>query len=236
MVLTALDDPALSKHIHAQCKKRHFNINVADVPPLCDFYFGSVIRRGPLQIMISTNGKGPRLANRIRRGIEDSLPDNVGSAIDKIGGLRAGLRRKAPGSDAESVKKRMEWMVRVTDSWTLDELAQMTQDEQEAILQGFEDDFAASFTTISKSYWRRLACPYWLVQLVNPAFWLRGATLPASTIERRREKCPVYQSKRSMSTSGGMPSYALGYSALCGALAGGAAVLALQGLRSRHLR
>ena len=195
MVLTALDDPELSKHIHKLCKERHYNINVADVPPLCDFYFGSVIRRGPLQIMVSTNGKGPRLANRIRRQIESTLPSGVGEAIERIGSLRAQLRRRAPGSEAEQVKRRMEFMVRLTDSWSMDELAAMTPDQQAAIMQGFEDDYARSFTSVSRSYWRRALCPYWIAKCLNPLFWLRGGQVSAEEVERKRQKCPAWRAK-----------------------------------------
>lgn len=201
MVLTALDDPELSKHIYSLCKARHYTINVADVPPLCDFYFGSVIRRGPLQIMVSTNGKGPRLANRIRRQIEQGLPKGVGEAIERIGTLRAQLRKRAPGSDAEKVKRRMEFMVRVTDSWSMDELASMTAEQQSTVLESFEEDYARSYTSATGSYWRRALCPYWMLNAVNPLFWLRRGILPAETIETRRQSCPVWRAKSTPSSA-----------------------------------
>ena len=246
MVLTALDDPELSKHIYSLAKKRRFNINVADVPPLCDFYFGSVIRRGPLQVMISTNGKGPRLANRIRRQIEAGLPANVGEAIEHIGTLRKELRKKAPGKDAETVKKRMEWMVRVTDSWTLDELSEMTPEQQDAILAGWEEGLVAkTFTSASGRWYRRLLCPYWVVQGLNPAFWWRLAgggggggqgtaagperEAQAEKAEERRQKCPVYRGKSAVEPSGALHWL----SAAGGAASGAVAVLAIQQIQRR---
>lgn len=231
MVLTALDDPELSKHIHSLAKSRRLNINVADVPPLCDFYFGSVIRRGPLQVMISTNGKGPRVANRIRRQIEAGLPADVGSAIDNIGSLRAKLRKTAPGSAAETVKRRMEWMVRVTDSWTLSELAAMQPAQQEAILDGWEEDYARSYTAASGKWYRRALCPYWIAQMVNPMFWLRSGSIDPVTLEKRRESCPVYKAKSAVE-----PSSTLNWLSAIGVAAfGAAAVLAVQQAR-RQLR
>jgi hypothetical protein len=234
MVLTALDDPALSKHIYSLAKKHNMNINVADVPPLCDFYFGSVIRRGPLQVMISTNGKGPRLANRIRRQIEAGLPDNVGEAIENIGELRKQLRKKAPGSEAETVKRRMEWMVRVTDSWTLDELASMSLEQQEAILSSWEADYARSYagsagTLIKWSH--RALCPYWIAQLLNPAFWWHGGQIDAETLETRRQSCPVYKSKSAVG-----PNRAATWLATGGGALGASAVLLAQQLHKRYLR
>ncbi|QGI86509.1 hypothetical protein CEK25_013238 [Fusarium fujikuroi] len=84
MVLVAIDDPAASTVIWKLCKERRIPANIADVPPECDFYFGSIHRDGPLQIMVSTNGKGPRLAAAIRQFIAKQLPKNAGNAIETI--------------------------------------------------------------------------------------------------------------------------------------------------------
>lgn len=107
MVLTAVDDPAASTRIWTLCKERHIAANIADVPPECDFYFGSVHRDGPLQIMVSTNGNGPRLASIVRKQIAAGLPKNVGAAIERVGVLRRKLRKVAP--DVEDGPKRMQW-------------------------------------------------------------------------------------------------------------------------------
>ena len=107
MVLAAVDDPEVSTQIWTLCKERKIAANIADVPPECDFYFGSVHRDGPLQIMVSTNGKGPRLANIVRRSIAANLPKNVGEAITKVGKLRQMLRKIAPVP--EEGPKRMAW-------------------------------------------------------------------------------------------------------------------------------
>lgn len=107
MVLTAVDDPIASTNIWKLCKERKIAANIADVPPECDFYFGSVHRDGPLQIMVSTNGKGPRLANIVRRKIGENLPVGIGMAIEKVGMLRAMLRKVAP--EGRQGPKRMAW-------------------------------------------------------------------------------------------------------------------------------
>lgn len=113
MVLTAIDDPDASTVIWKLCKERRIAANIADVPPECDFYFGSVHRDGPLQIMVSTNGNGPKMANLVRRRIESSLPPNMGDAIAKVGALRKKLRQIAPGN--EEGPKRMKWYVYCRD-------------------------------------------------------------------------------------------------------------------------
>lgn len=107
MVLTAIDEPDDSTVIWKLCKEKRIAANIADVPPECDFYFGSVHRDGPLQIMVSTNGNGPKMANIVRRRIAATLPPNIGDAIKKVGALRRKLRTVAPGS--EEGPKRMQW-------------------------------------------------------------------------------------------------------------------------------
>jgi precorrin-2 dehydrogenase/sirohydrochlorin ferrochelatase len=107
MVLTAIDDPVASSQIWKLCKQKRIAANIADVPPECDFYFGSVHRDGPLQIMVSTNGNGPKMANIVRRRIADTLPPNIGAAIQQVGMLRRKLRVIAPGPEEGS--KRMQW-------------------------------------------------------------------------------------------------------------------------------
>ena len=107
MVLTAIDDPEASTSIWKLCKEKKVAANIADVPPECDFYFGSVHRDGPLQIMVSTNGNGPKLASIVRKQIAANLPPNIGAAIQQVGQLRRKLRKIAP--DVEEGPKRMQW-------------------------------------------------------------------------------------------------------------------------------
>lgn len=127
MVLVAVDDPAASTVIWKLCKERRIPANIADVPPECDFYFGSVHRDGPLQIMVSTNGKGPRLASIIRKFIAKHLPSNAGKAIDTVGQLRVKLREIAP--QPEEGPKRMRWMTKVSDAYPFDEMCELTEED-----------------------------------------------------------------------------------------------------------
>ena len=107
MVLVAIDDPVASTEIWQLCRRKRVVANIADVPPECDFYFGSVHRDGPLQIMVSTNGNGPRLAAQIRKWIAAALPTGAGGAIQRVGKVRTRLRQVAP--DVSDGPKRMKW-------------------------------------------------------------------------------------------------------------------------------
>ncbi|PCH38697.1 siroheme synthase [Wolfiporia cocos MD-104 SS10] len=134
MVLTAIDDVDTSRAICELCRARRIPVNVADIPPLCDFYFGSQIRTGPLQIMISTNGQSPKLAALLSKRIEAVLPENVGDAVTKVGQLRGKLRERAPGVGGEVGKRRMRWMVDVCTAWDLEDLAMLDDTMMEKLL------------------------------------------------------------------------------------------------------
>jgi precorrin-2 dehydrogenase/sirohydrochlorin ferrochelatase len=133
MVLVAVDDPEASTTIWKMCKERRIPANIADVPPECDFYFGSVHRDGPLQIMVSTNGKGPRLASMIRKFIAKMLPSNAGEAIERIGELRVKLRQIAPRP--EEGPKRMAWMTKVSDAYPWEAMCGLSEEDMGNLLK-----------------------------------------------------------------------------------------------------
>ncbi|KAK0536425.1 Bifunctional dehydrogenase and ferrochelatase [Tilletia horrida] len=135
LVLTATDDIALSRAICEMCRARRIPVNVADVPPECDFYFGSLIRRGALQVMVSTGGKGPKIANQVRTRLERALPPELAGAIANVGALRARLRSVAP-APAEG-GRRMRWMIEVCERWTWRELARMEEGDMAVILENW---------------------------------------------------------------------------------------------------
>ncbi|KAJ9116335.1 hypothetical protein QFC22_004775 [Naganishia vaughanmartiniae] len=141
MVLTAIDEVGLSRKVCIACRQARVPVNVADVPPECDFYFGSQLRRGPLQIMVSTSGRGPKIASLIRKQIEASLPSDVEEAIDSVGKLRGELRQRAPGTGGPLGQKRMNWMIGICDAWRLDELGGMTPEVRKQLLdEGWNKD------------------------------------------------------------------------------------------------
>ena len=146
MVLTAIDDPAASTTIWKLCKERKIAANIADVPPECDFYFGSVHRDGPLQIMVSTNGNGPKMASLIRKQIAANLPENIGSAIQKVGRLRRKLRQVAP--DVEEGPKRMQWMSRVCEEWSLEDLVEMDEEDMDRLLGFYKPGTVPQFEEV----------------------------------------------------------------------------------------
>lgn len=75
LVICATDNTELHQEIVQQAHAKNMLVNVADTPHLCDFYLGSVVRKNELKIAISTNGKSPTFAKRLREYLEEALPE-----------------------------------------------------------------------------------------------------------------------------------------------------------------
>ena len=92
LVMLATDNRPLHEHIKVLTKQKHVLTNVADTPDLCDFYLGSVVIKDDLKIAISTNGKSPTIAKRIRSYLEEALPDSMQALLDNMNHIREQLR------------------------------------------------------------------------------------------------------------------------------------------------
>ena len=91
MVICATDDKELHRYIHQLAKHRRMLINVADTPDLCDFYLGSIVQKGDLKIAISTNGKSPTVAKRIKEVINDIIPIEVDEVLTNMEHIRKSM-------------------------------------------------------------------------------------------------------------------------------------------------
>src|SRR5215472_13072881 len=88
LVVAATDSLEVNAAVYRDAVVRNVLCNAVDDPPNCDFYFPSVVRRGKLQIAISTAGESPALAQRLRKEIDEQLPDDLGPWLDDLGELR----------------------------------------------------------------------------------------------------------------------------------------------------
>jgi uroporphyrin-III C-methyltransferase len=94
--------------VYREATRRGILINSVDDPPHCDFYFGSVVRRGDLQVAISTAGESPAVAQQLRHEIDAQLPDDLGPWLKEIGQLRREiLSTHPPGEDRKSLLHRI---------------------------------------------------------------------------------------------------------------------------------
>lgn len=92
LIICATDSPVLHAEIKVMAAAQHLLCNVADTPPLCDFYLGSIVQKGDLKIAISTNGKSPTLAKRIRAFLEDVIPEDIQTSLDQLEAARKNLK------------------------------------------------------------------------------------------------------------------------------------------------
>jgi precorrin-2 dehydrogenase/sirohydrochlorin ferrochelatase len=139
MVLTAIDDNELSHKIVIMCRERRIPVNAADIPSLCDFYFGAQIRDGPLQVMISTNGNGPRMAALIKDRLQRGLSGSEGEAIVKVGQLRNKLRERAPGVGGPLGQERMKWITKLCNQWEMEDFTSLDETMMDSLLdEGWE--------------------------------------------------------------------------------------------------
>ena len=92
LVITALNDVATSRQIFELAHHHKILINSADKPELCDFYLGSVVQKGNLKIAISTNGKSPTLAKRLKELLQHIIPDEIEDTLENLHAVREQLR------------------------------------------------------------------------------------------------------------------------------------------------
>ncbi|RZU39701.1 precorrin-2 dehydrogenase/sirohydrochlorin ferrochelatase family protein [Edaphobacter modestus] len=88
LVVAATDDPAVNRAVFAEATASGVLCNAVDDPPFCDFYFPSVVRRGDLQLAISTAGNSPALAQQLRKELNEQLPLDLGDWLADLGNLR----------------------------------------------------------------------------------------------------------------------------------------------------
>ena len=92
LVIGATDNKAVNRQIRDESKERFLLVNIADTPELCDFYLGGIVTKGNLKIAISTNGKSPTTAKRLRQLLEDVLPEEIDDLLQNLNAYRETLK------------------------------------------------------------------------------------------------------------------------------------------------
>jgi siroheme synthase-like protein len=91
LVIAATGDAEVNERVYRAAREQGVLCNAVDEPERCDFYYGSVVRRGDLQIAISTAGKSPALAQRIRRELEQQFDSGYAAWLEWLGAARERL-------------------------------------------------------------------------------------------------------------------------------------------------
>jgi len=101
IVIAATDDRPLNATIATAAREAGILVNAVDDPPFCDFYAVALVRRGDLQVGISTNGLSPAFARWMREYLDAQLPAEFGDLLALLGDVRAELkaRREIPAYD-----------------------------------------------------------------------------------------------------------------------------------------
>lgn len=99
LVIAATSDHAVNRAVFLDAQRFGILCNAVDDPPHCDFYFPAVVRRGDLQIAISTAGQSPALAQRLRREFEEIFDESAGDWVRFAGDLRREILATHPPSE-----------------------------------------------------------------------------------------------------------------------------------------
>ena len=105
IVVATTDKVDVNIEVYKDCKKQNILVNVADNPPYCDFYMGGIVTKGNVKIAISTNGKSPTTAKRLRQFFEEVIPNNINDLVQNLNKYRKTLR----GDFEDKVEKLNEF-------------------------------------------------------------------------------------------------------------------------------
>ena len=111
MVVATTDVPEINVQVWQDCRAVSKLVNVADNPPYCDFYMGGIVTKGNVKIAISTNGKSPTTAKRLRQFFEDVLPENIDDLVQNLNKYRKTIK----GSFEEKVAQLNEFTKGLVD-------------------------------------------------------------------------------------------------------------------------
>ena len=100
IVIATTDVPEVNIKVYNHCRKKSKLVNVADNPPYCDFYMGGIVTKGNVKLAISTNGRSPTTAKRLRQFFEEVIPEDVNEFIENLNTYRKTIK----GDFEEKVK------------------------------------------------------------------------------------------------------------------------------------
>ena len=100
IVIATTDVPKVNIKVYKDCRKKSKLVNVADNPPYCDFYMGGIVTKGNVKLAISTNGRSPTTAKRLRQFFEEVIPEDVNEFIENLNTYRETIK----GDFEEKVK------------------------------------------------------------------------------------------------------------------------------------
>ncbi|WP_432222858.1 precorrin-2 dehydrogenase/sirohydrochlorin ferrochelatase family protein [Flavobacterium sp. TMP13] len=104
LVIACTDKIKVNEKIFKQARKRYLMCNIADTPDFCDYYLGGIVTKGHVKVAISTNGKSPTTAKRLREFFEEIIPEDINEMVQNLNEYRKTLK----GDFEDKVKKMNE--------------------------------------------------------------------------------------------------------------------------------
>jgi len=92
LVIATTNVPEINIQVYNDCRSMNILVNVADNPPFCDFYMGGIVTKGNVKIAISTNGKSPTTAKRLRQFFEDVIPEDISRMVQNLNAYRKTIK------------------------------------------------------------------------------------------------------------------------------------------------
>lgn len=131
LVIASTDDTAVNRAVYEDAAAAGIPVNVVDVPELCSFIVPAVVERGDLIIAVSTSGKSPATAKRIRKELQKQFGDEYGVMLGLMGEVRRILMEREPDLD-----KRMRILTDIANSDLTDRIKAGEKVEAEELLEG----------------------------------------------------------------------------------------------------
>jgi precorrin-2 dehydrogenase/sirohydrochlorin ferrochelatase len=145
LAVSATNSKRINEAVSNEARERRVFLNVVDIPRLCDFYVPAVLEQGDLLIAISTSGKSPALAKKIRKELEKQYGWEYGPFLELMGAIR--LRLLTKSHDKPYNKKLLS---KIISSNILYYLKEGKEDEINGILQEvLDDEFSLSELNVS---------------------------------------------------------------------------------------
>lgn len=119
LAILASDQTQLNQEIKILANQKGILVNAADQPKLCDFYLGSIVNKRNLKIAISTNGKSPVMARRMREYFTEVIPDSIENNIDTLNKIR--------NDHKGNFSEKLETLNQLTSNFSINEVEQKSK-------------------------------------------------------------------------------------------------------------
>ena len=131
LVIASTDDTTVNRAVYDDATAAGIPVNVVDVPELCSFIVPAVVERGDLILAISTSGKSPAMAKRIRKQLQKQFGDEYATMLSLMGETRRLLMEREPDLD-----RRMKILSDIANSDLMDRIIAGEQVKPEELLEG----------------------------------------------------------------------------------------------------